>query len=210
MIRVMLVDDHLVVRRGLASIFSQERGFKIVASVPSAEDALAKLRHEADVDVVVLDVRLPGMDGIEAARAISSAYPKTGALILTNYPDEQAMLSAFSAGARGFVQKDSEESRLREAARSVASGGTFIDPSLGANLVALAIRGTEPTGPHGLTRKEMRILAFLPRGYTNKEIGESLGVSEQTVKTHVRAILRKLEAKDRAQAAAIAMKEGLT
>ena len=208
MVRILLVDDHEMVRDALAGVLSADPDIEVVAQADAAEGALEEMR-KTPVDIVVLDVRLAGMSGIEASSLITKKYPEVGVLILTSYPDDQAMVSAFAAGALGFVNKGSSHSLLREAIRSVAKGGTFIDPTLGAQLVALATKGVEPRGPYGLTRQEMRVLSFMPRGFSNQEIAESLGLSKETVKTHVRGVLRKLEVNNRAQAAMIAVREGM-
>ena len=119
------------------------------------------------------------------------------------------MLSAFAAGARGFMVKDSDSALIRLAVRSVAQGGTFVDPRVAGKLVALAAKGTPARGPFGLSYQELRVLRFLPLGYSNREIGAELGISQETVKTHVRNTLRKLGVPDRAKAAAVAQREGL-
>jgi len=208
MVRILLVDDHEMVRDALADVLSADPDIEVVAQADTAEEALQRLR-KTPVDIVVLDVRLAGMSGIEASSLITKKYPEVGVLILTSYPDEQAMVSAFAAGALGFINKESSHSLLREAIRSVAKGGTFIDPTLGAQLVALATHGLDPKGPYGLTRQEARVLNFFPQGLSNREIAERLGLSRETVKTHVRSVLRKLEVNNRAQAAMIAVREGM-
>lgn len=208
MIRILLVDDHPVVREGIAAVLSDEADFEVVGEVASGEQALAKL-DACDPDVVVLDYRLPGMNGTEACEAVLRRRPNTRVVILTGFPNEATMLGAFNAGARAFVVKESDSVVLRQAIRTVVSGNTYIDPRAAGRLVQMATKGRRAKGPFGLTVQELRVVALLPKGFSNREIGEHLGVSEQTVKTHLHHALRKLNARDRAEAAAIATKEGL-
>jgi DNA-binding NarL/FixJ family response regulator len=149
------------------------------------------------------------MSGTEACERLVATLPGTRVVVLTSFPNEGVMMNAFSAGARGFVLKESESIVLRQAVRTVADGGTYADPRVAAKLVALATKGKRAKGPFDLTLQEMRILEQLPRGLTNQEIGEELGISQHTVKTHLRHAMQKLKAKDRAEAAAIALREGL-
>lgn len=208
MIRILLVDDHPVVREGIAAVLSDEPDFEVVGEVASGEQALAKL-EACDPDVVVLDYRLPGMNGTEACEAVLRRRPNARIVILTGFPNEATMLGAFNAGARAFVVKESDSVVLRQAIRTVVSGNTYIDPRAAGRLVQMATKGRRAKGPFGLTVQELRVVALLPKGFSNREIGEHLGVSEQTVKTHLHHALRKLNARDRAEAAAIATREGL-
>jgi two-component system NarL family response regulator len=208
MIKLLLVDDHPLVREGLASVLAEEPDFQIVGEAGSGEQAIRETAH-VHPDIVVLDVRMPGMDGIQACANLVKRHPGLRILMLTSHPDSATMLSSFEAGARGFVVKESEPGALRQAIRFVAEGGTFVDPRVAGKLVALATKGQPSKGPYGLSYQEMRVLKFLPRGYSNREIGTELGISEETVKTHVRNTLRKLGVPDRAKAAALAQREGL-
>lgn len=208
MIRILLVDDHPVVREGVAAVLSDESDFVVVGQAASGEQALARLEH-LDADVVVLDHRLPGMNGNETCEAVLRRRRDLRVVVLTGFPNESTMLSAFEAGAKAFVVKESDPSVLRQAIRAVMTGNTFVDPRAASRLVALATKGRRAKGPFGLTLQELRVVALLPRGLSNREIGDELGVSEQTVKTHLHHVLAKLKAKDRTEAAAIAMREGL-
>lgn len=207
MIRVLLVDDHPVVREGLTAILAAEPEVRLVGEAESGEQAL-RLIPRSDADIVVADLRLPGISGTTLCEQIRDRYPKVRVLILTSFPSDAAMVAAFSAGARGFAVKESDPRLLREAIRTIARGETFVDPRIAAKLVALATQNTHAKGPHGLTRQEMRVLVLLPRGLTNREIGRELGINEQTVKTHLRSAKMKVGAKDRAEAASIATREG--
>lgn len=195
-------------REGIAAILSADPDFTVVGQAESGERALA----EADrlrPDVVMLDVRLPGMNGNEACAELVRRRPDTRVIVLTSFPSTGALIQAFAAGAKGFVLKESQPAVLRDAVRVVAQGETFTDPRVGAKLVALASRNRRAKGPFGLTIQEMRVVEQLPRGLTNREIGSELGIAEDTVKTHLRHALRKLNARDRVEAAAIALREGL-
>ena len=207
MIRLVLVDDHPVVREGLGVILASESDIEVVAMYADAETALEDMPSLAP-DIVVLDVRLPGMSGVDACAVLRARNRNVRVILLTSFPSEGAMLSALANGARAFVVKESDPGTLRQAVRAVANGGTFIDPRLADRLVAIAIkRGAK--GPLGLTLQEMRVLAQLPQGMSNREIGRHLGLSEDTIKTHLRNAMRKLQAKDRTEAAAIAVRDGL-
>ena len=209
MIRILLVDDHPVVREGVAAILSDEPDFEVVGEAESAADTLRKvaLLHP---DVVVLDLRLPDSEDAEACTTLIRRHPGLKILVLTTLADEGTMLATLGAGARGFLVKESKTFALRLAVRFVAEGGIFVDPRMAGRLVDLATRRQFARGPFGLTPQEMRVLRLIPQGLTNREIARDLGISEQTVKTHVRHALRKLGAADRAKAAAIAQREGLT
>lgn len=208
MIRVLVVDAQPVVREGLISILAEDPGVVVCGQAGSATEALAqavRLRPH----VVVLDGRVPGATGVEMCTDLASRVPASRVVMLTSFPNDGVMMSAFAAGARGFVLKESEPVVIRQAVRSVAEGATFADPKVAGKLVALATRGRRAKGPFDLTLQEMRVLELLPRGLTNHEIGDRLGIGENTVKTHLRNLMRKLNARDRVEAAAIALREGL-
>lgn len=208
MTRVLLVDDHPVVREGLATILRADDDIEVVAEADSIEDAV-DLVATTSPDVAVLDYRLPGMTGVDGCGHLLPRTPGLSVVVLTSFPNESVMLRAFAAGARGFVAKGAAPHVLRTAVRSVAVGGTFIDPSMAGRLVAEATRGRKPAGPFGLTRTELRVLELLGDGHTNQAIARELDVSLATVKTHVQHVLRRLDARDRHDAAVVARREGL-
>lgn len=208
MIRILVVDDHPVVREGLIAILGDDPEVAVCGEAGTAAEAIAEAERLRP-DVVVLDVRMPGASGVEVCADLAARLPATRVVMLTSFPNDGVMVNAFSAGAHGFVLKESEPAVIRQAVRTVAEGATFADPKVAGKLVALATRGRRAKGPFDLTLQEMRVLELLPRGLTNHEIGDRLGIGENTVKTHLRNLMRKLGARDRVEAAAIALREGL-
>ena len=208
MIRILVVDDHPVVREGLTAVLSDEPEFRVVGQAESGEAAVAAAVSFMPT-IVVMDMRLPGISGIEACQRIRRRSPSTKVVILATYPNGGGIARAFAAGASAFVLKTSELAELREAVRVVAGGDEYIDPRLAPKIAAMASGDRRAKGPFDLTVMEMRVLEKLPLGMTNAEIGDSLGIKENTVKTHLRTAMYKLKAKDRAHAAAIAVREGL-
>ena len=207
MIRVFVVDDHPIVREGVAAILADD-DIAIVGQASSGEEVLSSLDPVA-TDVVVLDVRLPGMSGTDLCASLRERWPHLRTVVFTSFPNEGVMRSALAAGAAGFLVKQANPENLRVAVRTVARGGTFVDPSLTPKLVALATRGRKAKGPFGLTLTEMRVLELLPRGLSNRRIAAELGVTEATIKTHLHHLMKKLRVHDRAHAVAIALREGL-
>jgi DNA-binding NarL/FixJ family response regulator len=208
MVSVLVVDDHPVVREGVSAILRSEPGVDVVGQCHSGEQALRQA-IALHPDVVVLDLRLPGASGLEVCAALAQREPKTKVVMLTSFPNEGVIQRAFTAGAKAFVVKESDPGELRKAVTTVMAGETFVDPRTAKKLIALATKGRRAKGPFGLTLQEMRVLERVPKGLTNREIGEELGVSEETIKTHLAHAMRKLRVHDRAAAAAIAIREGL-
>jgi len=207
-IRILIVDDHPIVREGFAAILSAEHDLVIVGEASSGEEAL-QVAERTVADVVILDIRLPGMSGIETCAALLERHPKLKVVLLTSFPSEGVISQAVGAGAMGFLVKTTDRAILRQAVRTVIKGQTFFDPHVTHALGAVTSQGRRAKGPHDLTLMEMRVLEYLPRGLTNTEIGVELGVSAQTVKSHLAHAMRKLNARDRTQAAALAIREGL-
>jgi DNA-binding NarL/FixJ family response regulator len=201
-IRIILCDDHELVRRGLRSVLQGVPGYEVVAEAGNAEEALAAV-EELHPDVVVMDVRLPARSGIEACRDIRSAHPDTRVLILTSYADDEALFSSIMAGAAGFVLKQVRGADLVGAIREVAAGRSLLDPAVTARVLA-RLRGSGSAGPGGtdLTEQERKILDLVAEGLTNRQIAEQVFLAEKTVKNYVSNILMKLRLSRRAEVAA--------
>jgi two-component system, NarL family, response regulator DevR len=202
-IRVMLCDDHELVRRGLISVLEDAGGIEVVAEAGDADAAL-KAVESSHPDVVIMDVRLPGRSGIEACREIRSAFPDTKVLMLTAHSDDEALFSSIMAGAAGFVLKQVRGGDLVGAVRQVARGESLLDPTVTARVLA-RLRGEGAQANDGtadLTSQERKILDLVAEGMTNRQIAEKVFLAEKTVKNYVSNILLKLGLSRRAEAAA--------
>ncbi|HEV2362498.1 MAG TPA: response regulator transcription factor [Acidimicrobiales bacterium] len=214
----MVADDQTVVREGLTTLLSTMPGVEVVGTAADGEEALARAR-ELLPDVVLMDLRMPGMGGIEATAAIRTAAPTVHVVVLTTYADDESVLGALQAGALGYLTKDAGRDHIRRALEAAASGQAILDPEVQARLVAAAslsgpsssrtLQAVPADLPDGLTSKEAEVLGLIAAGMSNREIAESLFVSEATVKTHVNHIFAKTHSRDRAQAVAYAHREGL-
>lgn len=204
MIRLMLVDDHKVLRIGLASLFHTVSTIEVCCEAGSAEEAIERA-HACKPDVVLMDVRLPDGDGVEACRAIISELPQTRIIMLTSYPDEDAVIASIMAGAAGYLLKQTDPERLIEAVERVAAGASLLDPEVTQAALEFMRRGATPQAGDlmtGLSDQERRILPLIAEGKTNREIGAQLSLSPHTVKTYVSSIFQKLHLARRSQAAA--------
>lgn len=213
-VRVMIVDDHGIVRAGLRALLQPEADMAVVGEAGGVKEAVRKA-VELKPDVVLLDVNLGDGSGIEATRLIKQSCPNTQVLILTVYDDQDTVLKAVQAGAVGYVLKDIPPEYLARAIRSVHSGRTMINPAIARKMVErLAVNEKEAMlfnfrrGP-GLTEREIEVLRELAGGLTDKEIALKLYLSEPTIKSHLRSIYQKLRVRNRAQAAAYAVKNGI-
>jgi len=210
MTRVFLVDDHEIVRRGIAELIERERDLEVVGEAGSVRETLARVAATAP-DVVVLDVRLPDGDGIELCRAIRSEHPDLPCLMLTAYDDDEASLAAVVAGAAGYVLKDIRGQGLVEALRKVAAGGHLISTAVN-DRVRQRLAATSTVEAEGaaaevtpdLTLRERQVLDLIADGLTNRQIGDRLGLAEKTVKNYVSELLAKLGMERRTQAAVYA------
>jgi len=212
-IRVLLTDDQMLTRMGLRALLEDSRGIEIVGEAASGKEALT-LARETTPDVVVMDVKMSDGDGIEATRTIREHCPKTQVLILTGYGDPGLLRRAATAGAAGFVLKDISPADLAVAITSVHEGKTTLGSGIARQLLDhLADRGTltEPArrGPFGLTEREIEVLTEVARGLSDKEIARKLYLSESTVKSHLRAIYRRLNLRNRAHAVTVAIERNL-
>lgn len=206
MIRVLVVDDHPVVRAGIAALLESASDMQIVGTAASGEDALAQV-PTADPDVVVMDLRMPGIDGDEATARILAAHPGVRVLILTTYESDDAILSAIGAGASGYLLKAAPEEELLAGVRAVAAGEVALAPSVSRILVART-RAPASAGP-ALSPRELEVLRLVAEGLSNREIGARIHLGEATVKTHLLRAFAKLEVNDRTRAVTRAMELGL-
>jgi len=200
-IRIFIVDDHPVVRAGLTSMLGTQAGLKVIGSACSGEEALQKLRREA-VDVVLLDLRMPGISGIETLRTLAQAPSFPRVIVLTSYEMDEDIYRAVQAGARGYLMKDTPQREMIEAIASVHAGKRYIPRHIAARLADRMMRSN-------LTIRELEILEMLAKGRTNKEIGNALEISDNTVRNHVINIIDKLGVSDRTEAATTAFQRGI-
>lgn len=202
-IRVFLLDDHEIVRRGIADLLEQEDGITVVGEAGVVAGAAEAILAN-DVSVAVLDGRLPDGSGIDVCRDVKSARPDIGCLILTSYDDDEAVLAAVLAGANGYLLKEVRATGLVDAIRRVAQGDVLLDPALAEGVMARITAATPASPLDGLTPRETEILALIAEGLSNREIGGKLFLAEKTVKNYVSGILAKLGMQRRTQAAVLA------
>lgn len=209
MIQVLLVDDQMLIRQGIATLLDLEPDLEVVGAVGNGRAALEAV-EQLRPDIVLMDVRMPEMDGVAATRELSRRFPQVGVIILTTFDDDEYIFEGLKAGARGYLLKDISSEEMAEAVRTVARGEALIQPSIARKVVAefsrLAAETSAPAGrmlpkaPNALTERELAVLKALAGGMSNKEIAAALVVTEGTVKTHISNILAKLEVRDRTQA----------
>jgi len=201
-ISVLIADDHEVVREGLRLSLLRSPHIRIVGEAPDGETAVA-LAERRRPDVVIMDLRMPGMDGIEATEEVLRRVPDTAVIVFTAYSERALLTRSLESGARGYILKEAPHETLLRAIEKVAAGETFVDPALMPNLV----QGRD--GGEILTQREREILQLLADGMSNADVAQRLFISQETVKSHVRHILVKLEADTRTQAVAIALREAM-
>lgn len=200
-IRILIVDDHFVVRLGVAAGINTEPDMTVIAEARTGEEAVTMFRlHQPDV--VLMDLRLLGMDGVAATAAICSEFPAARVIVFSTYDHEEPIYQALHAGARGWLLKSALGSDMAQAIRTVFAGGKFLPPEVTARLA-------ERRQHHELTPRELEILTLIAQGRSNHEIGVQLGVSDNTIKFHVASILTKLDVGDRTLAVTTAIKRGI-
>lgn len=208
-IHVLLADDHDIVRTGLKAALRAHPDFSVVGEARDGQEAVREARR-LQPELVVMDVRMPRLSGIEACREIRNELPGTNVLMLTSYADERAVMAAIVAGASGFMLKEVKTSELLDAMRTVGSGGKILDPTSSAAVIEQIRKGNvvseEDRLAQQLSERELRILDLIADGLTNREIGEQLFLSEKTVKHHVSDILSKLGLTRRVEAAGFAIR----
>ena len=214
-IRVVVADDQRVVRDGLVTLIGLMNGIEVVATASDGHDAVAGVERERP-DVVLMDLGMPVIDGVEATRRICDSGSETKVLVLTTFADDASLFPALRAGARGYLTKDASAEEIEQAIRSVAAGLTHLDPAVQERLIAAALdsgRGATPSpaiADAGLTPREVDVLKLIAAGLSNSEIAATLVVSDATVKTHINHVFAKTGARDRAQAVRYAFEHGLT
>lgn len=207
---MLVVDDHDLARHGLMAILAASPDLEVVGEAKTGREAIEAAR-ELLPDVVLMDVRMPDMHGLDATRRIKEERPRTAVIIVTNHEDPAYLRTAIDAGAAGYLLKDVSRELLVGAVREVASGGTFIETqTMRSVLSQVPVAGPAPEAARTLTRREREILAHVAGGLSNREIAERLVLSPETVKSHVAAVLNKLDLSDRTQAAVYAVRHGLT
>ncbi len=206
MIRVLLIDDHAVVREGLRAFLELQEGIEVVGEAADGAEGLAEAERLRP-DVVLMDLVMPGLDGVAAMRELRGRLPAARAIVLTSFLDEDRLLPALRAGAAGYLLKNAPPAEVARAVRAAHAGEAVLDPVVAARLVETLARDDEPLDR--LTPREREVLVLLGRGFPNKQIARELHLSEKTVKAHVGHVLAKLGVADRTQAAVAAVRAGL-
>ena len=207
MISVLIADDHLVVREGLRAILEAAADLSLVGEAAGGAEAV-RLVGELLPDVVLMDLRMPGVDGIEAIRQIKARHPAVEIVILTTYDDDEYIVRGLRAGARGYLLKDASRKVLFETIRAAARGESLLPSAVVEKVVAHLVE-PRPVEAEGLSEREREVLALLAQGAANKEIAAHLHITERTVKAHVAGIFNKLGVNSRAEAVAVALRSGL-
>jgi two-component system, NarL family, response regulator LiaR len=207
-IRVLVVDDHFVVREGLRAFLELQDGIEVAGEAGDGEAAIREAQRLRP-DVILMDLAMPGLDGVGAMQALRRVLPEGRVVVLTSFPDDDRLLPAIRAGAAGYLLKDGRPQELVRAIRAAHAGEALLDPAVAARLVASIAQAPGEAPPERLTPREREVLALIARGYSNKRIARELAVSEKTVKTHVGHVLAKLGVSDRTQAALHAVGAGL-
>lgn len=213
-IRVVIADDQTVVREGLRTLLSLLADVEVVGVAADGEDAIT-LAASANADVVLMDLRMPRCDGVEATRRLRSEAPEVKVLVLTTYADDRSVIDALRAGAVGYLTKDAGAEDIHQALRRLVRGQAAIDPAVQHHLLEAIAQipedgGGSPVAPGGLTPREAEVLTLIARGLTNRQIAERLFVNESTVKTHINHLFAKVGVEDRAQAVTYAFQHGFT
>jgi DNA-binding NarL/FixJ family response regulator len=209
-VKVLVADDQTAVREGLVTILELIEGVEVVGAAADGAEAI-ELVDLWSPDVVLMDLRMPRVDGVEATRHIRDRHPRTQVVVLTTYADDESILAALAAGAIGYLTKNASRGDIQRAVEAAAAGHAVLDPAAHAAIVGAAT--TAPRAAHeppdGLTRREVEVLRLIADGLSNKEIASKLFLTEATVKTHVNHVFAKTKSRDRAQAVAYAHRHGL-
>jgi len=209
--KILLCDDQAVIRDGLEMLLNLEKDFQVVGVAQDGAEAV-ELAAQKQPDLILMDLKMPIMNGIEATREIRAKFPNIKILVLTTYDDDEWVFDAIRAGASGYLLKDTPRQKIVEAIRGTMEGKSFVDPAIAGKLLnQVASKQTQPTSilTDKLTERELGVLRLIAKGINNSEIAAQLHLSEGTVRNHVSAILEKLGVSDRTQAAVIAIQHGL-
>jgi DNA-binding NarL/FixJ family response regulator len=213
MVRVLIVDDQTVVREGLAAILGTDPDLEVVGLAGDGQQALA-LAAELQPDVVLMDLKMPVLDGVQATRQLRRRHPGIAVLVLSTYADDEWVINALRAGAAGYLLKDTRREALIAAIKGTVEGRSYLDPAVAGTVMRQAVAGPSPAAPgpaplEALTDREQEILRLLARGLSNPEIARQLHLARGTVRNYVSAILQKLGVADRTEAAVEALRRGL-
>ena len=207
-ISVLIVDDHAVVRQGLRTFLELQDDIEVLGEAPDGEQAVSSVRSLVP-DVVLMDLVMPRMDGIEATRRLREVSPSTKVIVLTSFADDERVFGSVKAGAAGYLMKDVKPQELGEAIRTVHRGEALLHPAIASKLMHEFAQGERSASHDLLTERELEVLRLLAQGMSNKEVAGALTLAEKTVKTHVSNILQKLHLADRTQAALYAVRHRL-
>ena len=211
MIRILIADDHLIIRQGLRLILETEDGFEIIAEAPDGAEAV-RLCADLHPDVVLMDLRMPGIDGLTAIEKLRASQPEIAVVILTTYNEDDLMLRGLQAGARGYLLKDTNREALFDTIQAAARGETLLRPEIMARVLSKAgmpSNHSETAAGPDLTEREHQVLTAVAKGERSKEIAVSLGITERTVKAHLASIYNRLGVDSRAAAIAVASQRGI-
>jgi two-component system, NarL family, response regulator LiaR len=211
MIKVLIADDHKMFRQGLRLLFEMEPDIKVVGEARDGVEA-HQMAEELCPDVILMDINMPGIDGVEATRRILQLQPDAGIIILTMFREDEHVFQAIKAGAQGYVLKDADSNEVTKAIRAVAAGESVLDTAMTGKVFSqfkLMSEMKEKNNAEGLTERELEILGLIAQGSSNREIGDHLFLSEKTIKNYITSIFQKLQTNDRTQAAVYALQRGL-
>jgi len=211
MIRILIADDHLIIRQGLRLILETESDFELVGEASDGAEALSLCR-ELKPDVVLMDLRMPNMDGLTAIEKLHKDQPEIAVVILTTFNEDELMFRGLQAGARGYLLKDTDRTTLFDTIRAAERGETLLQPDIMARVLSRVespVKASEPGEKVSLTEREQEVLEAVARGERSKEVAAHLGISERTVKAHLASIYNKLDVDSRAAAIAVAAQTGL-
>lgn len=207
-IRILVADDHPMLREGLVSVLSTQPDFEVIGEATDGSETV-RLAERLEPDVILLDLEMPGLDGVAALEKLRDAGSGARTIVFTAYDTDERILGALRAGARGYLLKGASRTEIFDAIRTVHSGGSLLGPVVTTRLLEHVERGDEQERPNNLTPRELEVLALLTRGRKNSEIADTLFISERTVKFHVSSILGKLGAENRTEAVRVAVRRGL-